>query len=66
MVVSEIWVDTGLFGGYITEAVKDWKNGLYGGTSNHYGIMLKAYNESNSAKTFGTNNNSSLVPNIIV
>lgn len=50
----------------ITEAVKDWKNGLYGGTSNHYGIMLKAYNESNSAKTFGTNNNSSLGPNIIV
>ena len=28
--------------------------------------MLKAYNESNSAKTFGTNNNSSLGPNIIV
>ncbi len=50
----------------ITGAVKDWKNGLYGGTSNHYGIMLKAYNESNSAKTFGTNNNSSLGPNIIV
>ena len=39
---------------------------MYGGTSNHYGIMLKAYNESNSAKTFGTNNNSSLGPNIIV
>lgn len=50
----------------ITKAVKDWKNGKYGGTSNHYGIMLKASNESNAAKTFATNNYSSLSPNVIV
>lgn len=50
----------------ITDAVKDWKNGYYGGTSNHYGIMLKAYDETKAAKTFGTNNNSTLGPNIIV
>ena len=50
----------------ITKAVKDWKNGKYGGISNHYGIMLKASNESNAAKTFATNNYSSLSPNVIV
>ncbi len=50
----------------ITKAVKDWKNGKYGGIINHYGIMLKASNESNAAKTFATNNYSSLSPNVIV
>lgn len=50
----------------ITKAVRDWKNGKYGGTSNHYGIMLKAFNESYAAKTFATNNYSSLSPNVIV
>lgn len=49
----------------ITEAVKDWKNNKYGGSSNHYGIMLKACSESNGARTFGTNNHSFLDPNVV-
>ena len=50
----------------ITEAVRDWKNGLYGGTGNHYGIMLKAYQESNSAKTFATSDSAEYSPSIVI
>ncbi len=41
-------------------------NGYYGGVNNHYGIMLKAYNETNSAKTFGTSDNTNYPPKLVV
>ena len=50
----------------ITAVVKEWMNGYYGGVNNHYGIMLKAYNETNSAKTFGTSDNTNYPPKLVV
>ena len=44
----------------ITSSVKDWKNGSYGGMSDHYGIMLKAGNEHEKALSLGANNSSSV------
>ena len=50
----------------ITKAVKDWINGLYGGKSNHYGIMLKAANESQKAITFGSRKHATCPPSVVV
>lgn len=50
----------------ITAVVKEWMNGYYGGRNNHYGIMLKASDETQAAKTFGTSDNSSYPPKLIV
>lgn len=50
----------------LTAVVKEWMNGYYGGTSNHYGIMLKAYIETDSAKTFGTSDNANYPPKLVI
>jgi len=50
----------------ITAVVKEWMNGYYGGRNNHYGIMLKASDETQAAKTFATSDNTSYPPKLIV
>ena len=50
----------------ITNVVKEWLDGYYGGVSNHYGIMLKAFEETDPAKTFGTSENADYPPKVVV
>lgn len=50
----------------ITNVVKEWLDGYYGGASSHYGLMLRAFDETNAAKTFGTSENADYPPKVIV
>ena len=51
----------------ITSIYKSWRNGAYGGVSNHYGIMLKAYQEGlSTVAQLGSAQHSSLFPSVMV
>ncbi len=51
----------------ITSIYKSWRSGAYGGVSNHYGIMLKAYQEGlSTVAQLGSAQHSSLFPSVMV
>ena len=49
----------------ITSVYKEWRSGSYGGTSNHYGIMLKG-DYDHVRISFGSKNNSNYPPCVVV
>ena len=50
------------YGFDITQAAKNWKNGTW----DHYGVMLKAFNESNRSRTFASADRASYPPAVVV
>ena len=50
------------YGFDITQALKNWMNGSWA----YYGVMLKAYNETQKSKTFASANRSTYTPSVIV